>query len=200
MKLLTRGSRNAFSCVLIGSALLILFGLVIDKSQPPVGEFWKTTSTIFQLVGIGTVIFAGILLDWVPVTSLDLYQALQQTVRDDEKMFAMMEGVIVKQVKFLQMTVLEKLDYTFFLLNGIGLIIYAVRDFLGMIPEIVIPMANSDRFVVSHWASALFTFLIAVVCFLLAHTVRMRFTDKWEERFKILLKEVEDDLGNLPSR
>jgi hypothetical protein len=177
---------------------LILFGLAIDKSQPPVSEFWKSASSIFQLVGIGSIILAGILLDWVPVTSLDLYQVLQQTVHDDEKMAVAMQGMQIKRVKFLQMTVLEKLAYAFFLLNGIGLIVYAVRDFLGMIPEMVIPAANNERFVVSHWASASFTVLIAFICMLLAHITRTRFTDKWEERFKTLLREVEDDLGNLP--
>lgn len=199
MKLLTKGSRDAFSLVLIVSALLILLGLAIDKSQPPVSEFWKTTATILQLAGIGVVLFAGILLDMVRVTSLDLYHVLQQTVRDDEKMAAAMEGVQMKRVKFLQMTIWEKIGYTFFLFNGVGLIIYAICDFLGMIPEMRIPAANGERLVISHWASASFTLLIAVVCFLFMHIVRVRFTDKWEERFKTLLREVEDDLGNLPS-
>lgn len=199
MKLLTKGSRGAFSLVLIGSALLILLGLAIDKSQPPVSEFWKIASIIFQLGGIGIILIAGLLLDMIHVTSVDLYQVLQRSVRDDEKMFVAMEGVIIKRVKFLQMTMLEKIGYAFFLLNGVGLIIYATRDFLGMIPEMRIPVANGERFLISHWASASFTLLIAIVCFLLAHLVRVRFTDKWEERFKTLLREVEDDLGNLPS-
>lgn len=106
--------------------------------------------------------------------------------------------MIIKRVGFLQMTGWEKINFVVFFFGGVGFIPYAVCDFVGLVPEMKLRLISGEYLVVPHWVTGSVVLLFASISLFFAHIVRTRFVDRWEGRFNSLLREVEDDLGNLP--
>lgn len=105
--------------------------------------------------------------------------------------------MIIKKVGFLKMTTWNKINYTVFLVGGIGLIVCAVCEFTGFLSEVKLRRMDGQYFVIPSWVLGLFALGGAYIAFFMAHMVRTKFVERWEERFKVLLQEVEDDLRNL---
>lgn len=103
----------------------------------------------------------------------------------------------IKKVGFLKLTTWDKINYTVFFVGGIGLTIYAVCEFTGFLFEVKLRRMDGQYFVVPPWMLGMFALGGAYIAFFMAHMVRTKFVDRREERFKVLLQEVEDDLRNL---
>lgn len=128
-------------------------------------------------------------------TALELVEAAEaqrEEFRSSAKAWA---SVRSKRLEFREMSLWEKFLQVMYILSGVGFIIYAALDFTHYLSPMKIRAINGAITVVPNWGTGAVAVLIGFVCFLLASLLRIRFYDKWEERFKELLGEVEDEFG-----
>jgi|SRR3989344_1217213 len=192
-KLLTNRDRTWFSLILMAAAMLIMAGLIPQHTKIPISDFWKQTGIVMQFIGIFTIMGAAIYAG-TRITSVDLYGSLLQQLPEDEVMVKAYQTLQTKQLKFAEMSRWEKTGYVFFIFAAVSFWVYAAFDTFGWFPLMKVRTIDGTWQTFPRWSTVLAEILVGFVCLLMAYVLfTFKITDRWEERFKELLKEVEND-------
>ncbi len=191
-KLLTNKGRGAFSALLMLSVFFVMVGLIPHHMKIPVSEFWKTAGSLTQFVGVFLIIGLGYYAQ-SRIDSEDLYDALKKQISDDKVMIDGMAALQIKHLSFEEMGFASKIGYVVTAVSALSFFVYAGLDAFGFFPEAKIRAIDGSIQTISRFWMVAMEFLLGVICLLMLRLLfRTQFTDKWEEKFKSFLNEVDD--------
>lgn len=195
-KLLTSGGRSTFALILLICSLAIIAGAVPFIMKPPADDFWKNAGTIVTFSASYIVLGLALYLAFMPFTTEDLIKAAHKRLAEEGESAKAWKSVIIKRESFREMSVWVKLVCGLCILSGIGLWLYAGADILGWVHPLKFKALNGTIVPAPMWETSVGEFAGGCVSFLLVNIIRTKVIDKWEERFRHYLKQVDDEFGH----
>ncbi len=195
-KLLTNKGRGQLSALLMLGAALVLFGSMPFHARARINtDFWRTTGALLQFAGIFTIIGIGSYIGKMRLDPTDLLEAAKRQAEEDREMVRNWSGVQIHKISFKQMSWGAKITYAFVTVSGASFVIYGILDAFGFFPPLRVPAADNTLVSVPRWITSVLEIFVGICCLVIFRPLfHSKFVDKWEERFKELLKEIDDEM------
>jgi hypothetical protein len=192
-KLLTKNGRIRFNLILCACGILLMVPVGCFNTKFPT----ETTKMIGNIglfaawfIIVGLVLYIEHSVPTIP----DLLNAVEKEMGEFKATAEAWSNIKTKHLKFGEMSVREKLFEISMIIMGIGFMVYGILDYCNLFPVMKIREFDGSFVPISHWASGSFAILVGFIPFIMAQIFRFKIFDKWEERFKELLKEVDDEM------
>lgn len=192
LNLFTRQGQKNLLLLIAGCAglLIVPFYCLNAGHGATVRAIGNVTLGVVWLALIGTIAC----LQLTSPTPIDILDAADAEKAGLEATDAALATVREKKNRFLRASSKEKILQVGLALLSVFLFVYGMLDCLNVLSPGRIPTMDGRYISVSHWASGLTTIIISVVPFVLMMVSHRAFADRWEERFKELLRQVQDDI------
>lgn len=138
---------------------------------------------------IGTMIF----LNHSKPTARELLDAARAELDDLKTTTEKWASLEAKHMTFKELSWGERFIEIAWIAIGLIFVIYGTLDFLHFIPTLEIRGVDGVFRPVTNWKTAALSILLGFSCFLIAAARRIKLVDRWNERFKHFLQEVDEE-------